>query len=193
MLYPLVEASEKVDLADATRGAEGWLPAGPGVVSLLHGRLRREEKDQAMEDFRRGRTEVLVCTTVVEVGVDVANASVMVVQNAERFGLSQLHQLRGRSGAGSGRVVLLRCPPGRTVSAPRPGWRCWSRAPTASSSPRRTSSCAAREFLGTRQSGLPEQSVAIWGGSALSAVASGEARAIAEADPRLQRPEHRPW
>ncbi len=102
VIYPLVEGSEKVDLRAATEMAE-TLQADvfPEYrVALLHGKMKSEEKDQVMGAFARGEVHVLAATTVVEVGVDVANATIMVVEHAERFGLSQLHQLRGRVGRG---------------------------------------------------------------------------------------------
>ena len=102
VIYPLVDESEKIDLKSATTMAEHLqqdiFPAYR--VALLHGRMKQDEKDRVMASFAAGRIDVLVSTTVVEVGVDVANASVMVVEHAERFGLSQLHQLRGRVGRG---------------------------------------------------------------------------------------------
>ena len=103
VIYPLVEESEKVDLRSATEMADHLqaevFPAYR--VALLHGRMKQEAKDSVMHSFVAGRIQVLVSTTVVEVGVDVPNASVMVVEHAERFGLSQLHQLRGRVGRGA--------------------------------------------------------------------------------------------
>jgi ATP-dependent DNA helicase RecG len=103
IIYPLVEESEKVDLRSATEMADHLqaevFPAYR--VALLHGRMKPEAKDHVMQSFVAGHIQVLVSTTVVEVGVDVANASVMVVEHAERFGLSQLHQLRGRVGRGA--------------------------------------------------------------------------------------------
>ncbi|MDP9324847.1 MAG: ATP-dependent DNA helicase RecG, partial [Acidobacteriota bacterium] len=102
VIYPLVEESEKVDLKAATEMADHLsqdvFPAYR--VALLHGRMKQDAKERVMGAFSRGEFDVLVSTTVVEVGVDVANASVMLVENAERFGLSQLHQLRGRVGRG---------------------------------------------------------------------------------------------
>ena len=103
VIYPLVEDSEKVDLRAATAMADHLqAEVFPDyAVGLLHGRLKPEEKDRVMGAFGRGDVHVLVSTTVVEVGVDVPNATVMVVEHAERFGLSQLHQLRGRVGRGA--------------------------------------------------------------------------------------------
>jgi len=115
VIYPLVEESEKVDLRDATAMAD-HLQAEVFQeyrVALLHGRLKQEEKDRVMAAFARGDVHVLVSTTVVEVGVDVPNATVMIVEHAERFGLSQLHQLRGRVGRGQhpSTCLLLYQPP----------------------------------------------------------------------------------
>lgn len=103
VVYPLVEESEKMDLRDATRRYEYLRDrVFPRFsVGLLHGRMKPEEKDEVMRAFISGETKILVSTTVIEVGVDVPNASVMVVEHAERFGLSQLHQLRGRVGRGA--------------------------------------------------------------------------------------------
>jgi ATP-dependent DNA helicase RecG len=110
VVYPLVEESEKQDLLDATRGFERLRAHLPGRrVALVHGRLDPAERQQVMERFARGEIDVLVATTVIEVGVDVPNATLLVVQHAERFGLAQLHQLRGRVGRGSapGRAILI--------------------------------------------------------------------------------------
>ena len=103
VIYPLVEESEKVDLRAATAMADHLrAEVFPEYeVGLLHGRLKQDEKDRVMGAFARGAVHVLVATTVVEVGVDVPNATMMIVEHAERFGLSQLHQLRGRVGRGS--------------------------------------------------------------------------------------------
>ncbi len=102
VIYPLVEESEKVDLRAATEMADHLQQEvfPEFSVALLHGRLKADEKDRVMAAFSRGDVHVLVSTTVVEVGVDVPNATVMVVEHAERFGLSQMHQLRGRIGRG---------------------------------------------------------------------------------------------
>ncbi|MBX2986874.1 MAG: ATP-dependent DNA helicase RecG [Bdellovibrionaceae bacterium] len=101
IVYPLVEESEKIDLKDAVSEFEALKARFPAVrFDLLHGKMKPAEKDAVMERFRAGETQVLVSTTVIEVGVDVPNANIMLIEHAERFGLSQLHQLRGRVGRG---------------------------------------------------------------------------------------------
>ena len=112
-ICPLISESEIVDLAAAEKRAESLTRAlGPGV-GLVHGGMPAQEKDAVMADFAEGRLKILVATTVVEVGVNVPNASIMVIEQAERFGLAQLHQLRGRVGRGAreSACVLLYDPP----------------------------------------------------------------------------------
>jgi ATP-dependent DNA helicase RecG len=158
VIYPLVEDSEKVDLRAATAMAEHLqAEVFPEFrVALLHGRLKPEEKDRVMSAFARGDVHVLVATTVVEVGVDVPNATVMVVEHAERFGLSQLHQLRGRVGRGAGASTCV------LVSPPRLGETGKARIDALVASTdgfeiaeRDLELRGPGDFFGTRQSGLP--------------------------------------
>ena len=104
VVYPLIEESAKLDLEDLNNGYERLISSFPKPdyqVSVLHGRMKQAEKDFEMQRFVDGTTQIMVATTVIEVGVDVPNASVMIIENSERFGLSQLHQLRGRVGRGA--------------------------------------------------------------------------------------------
>ena len=105
---PLIEESEALQLQTATDTHTALTLALPDLqIGLVHGRLKTAEKQQVMDAFARGELQVLVATTVIEVGVDVPNASLMVIEHAERFGLSQLHQLRGRVGRGAAASVCL--------------------------------------------------------------------------------------
>lgn len=159
VVYPLVEESEKMDLRDATRRYEYLrdtvFPKLP--VGLLHGKMRPAEKEQIMKSFASGETAILVTTTVIEVGVDVPNASVMIVEHAERFGLSQLHQLRGRVGRGAEKsyCVLLTTDKKTVVAQERLGIMAKTNNGFIIAE-RDLEIRGPGELLGTKQSGLPE-------------------------------------
>jgi ATP-dependent DNA helicase RecG len=115
-----VEESEKIDLAAAQERFEELRKRFGKKVDLVHGRMKGPEKDAAMARFAAGETQLLVATTVIEVGVDVPEATIMVIEHAERFGLAQLHQLRGRVGRGTGAstcLLLYKSPLGETAKA----------------------------------------------------------------------------
>ena len=117
---PLVEDSEKIDLAAAEARYEELKKRFGKKVGLVHGRMKGPDKDAAMERFASGKIQLLVATTVIEVGVDVPEATIMVIEHAERFGLAQLHQLRGRVGRGSGHstcLLIYKAPLGDTAKA----------------------------------------------------------------------------
>ena len=108
VVFPLIEESEKIDLEAATAGYDRLQKTFKEVkVALIHGRMKQAEKDGIMESFSKNETQILVSTTVIEVGIDIPNATVMLIENAERFGLAQLHQLRGRIGRGEHRGVCV--------------------------------------------------------------------------------------
>jgi ATP-dependent DNA helicase RecG len=159
VVYPLVEESEKLeDVKAATQMAEEWRAALPGVqVGLLHGRLKSTEKEQAMAAFAAGTLQVLVATTVVEVGLDVPNASVMVVEHAERFGLAQLHQLRGRVGRGAGEATCVLVSHGRLSDEARARLEVLVRSDDGFLIAEKDLELRGPgDFFGTRQWGMPD-------------------------------------
>jgi len=158
VIYPLVEESEKVDLKAATVMADTLAQEvfPEFAVGLLHGRMKGEAKDRVMKAFAAGEIRVLVSTTVIEVGIDVANATVMVVEHAERFGLSQLHQLRGRVGRGPEQSYCLLAY--QTPMSPDAKDRLTAMVDTADGfeiAERDLELRGAGDFFGTRQAGVP--------------------------------------
>jgi ATP-dependent DNA helicase RecG len=190
VVYPLVEESEKIDLRSAVESAGRIARAYPDVhVDLVHGRLEAAERAAAMRRFALGETRILVSTTVIEVGVDVANATLMVVEHAERFGLAQLHQLRGRVGRGErpGTCVLVARGGGEDSEA-----RLRAMLRTSDGFEIADADLRIRgpgEFLGTRQSGhLPDLRVAdLLRDARWIARARETAFELVAADPELER------
>ncbi|HSF32391.1 MAG TPA: ATP-dependent DNA helicase RecG [Candidatus Tectomicrobia bacterium] len=194
VVYPLIEESEKTDLRAATAMAEQLQrEVFPEFrVGLLHGRLRSDDKEHIMRAFSAGDLRVLVSTTVIEVGVDVPNATVMLVEHAERFGLAQLHQLRGRVGRSCHQAYCL-------LMADFPMSEEAKQRLQALRDSHDGFVIAERdleirgpgEFLGTRQSGLPELRVAhLIRDQRILAEARREAFTLVAEDPHLSRPEH---
>jgi ATP-dependent DNA helicase RecG len=193
IVCPLVEESEKVDLQAATGIAEK-LAAGEFKnyrVRLLHGRMKAGEKEEIMTAFRNGEVDVLVATTVIEVGVDVSNATMMVVLDAERFGLAQLHQLRGRVGRGGHKSYCILVGNPKTDEGKS---RLKAMTLTADGFALAEEDLRLRgpgEFQGTRQSGLPELKIAdLLRDVQVYQTARQEAVALIESDPNLTRPEN---
>jgi ATP-dependent DNA helicase RecG len=163
VVYPLVAESEKLeDVRAATEAAEEWRQALPGVeVGLLHGKMRSADKEEVMARFTAGDIQVLVATTVIEVGVDVAAATVMVVEHAERFGLAQLHQLRGRVGRGTHPSTCVLLAHGRLSEVARARLDVMVRTTDGFQIAERDLEIRGPgDFLGTRQSGMPTFRVA---------------------------------
>jgi ATP-dependent DNA helicase RecG len=194
IVYPLVEQSEVLDLKDATNMAahlqKDIFP--DNRVGLIHGKMKEKEKDEVMREFLDNKIQILVSTTVIEVGIDVPRASLMVIEHAERFGLSQLHQLRGRVGR---RDIPSSC----ILLA---DYKCSADARKRLKVMEKTTDGFAiaeedlairgpGDFLGTRQSGLPDFRIAsIIRDARILNDAKEDAFALAARDPFLEKPEH---
>ena len=193
IVYPLIDESERFEAKAAKAEFEKWQRLlAPMTCELLHGRIPAEEKEAIMERFRQGKTKALVATTVIEVGVDVPNANVMLIENAERFGLAQLHQLRGRIGRGVRKsfCILLTSKTEdpdtqeklRVMEKTRDGFAI-AEADLQLRGP--------GDILGTAQSGLPPLKIGdLLRDRELMQMARQRALALVAADPLLQRPEN---
>ncbi|MFZ3012127.1 MAG: ATP-dependent DNA helicase RecG [Nitrospira sp.] len=210
VVYPLVDESEKVDLQAAIQGAE-QLQNGEFSefrVGLLHGRMKAAEKEAVMADFKAGRIQVLVATTVIEVGVDVANATVILIEHAERFGLAQLHQLRGRVGRGNQQAYCLLMAQHLGRGRVQSGGRAMGSEGSVSTARERLDALVRShdgfviaeddlrirgpgEFFGLRQWGMPEFRVAnLVSDADLLQQARQEAFSLLRADPGLKEAAH---
>jgi ATP-dependent DNA helicase RecG len=198
VVLPLVEESEKLaEVKAATKERDRLaVESFPGVaIGLVHGRQSAVERQEAMESFRRGEFQILVATTVIEVGVDIPNATVMLIEHAERFGLSQLHQLRGRVGRGAAKSYCLLVT-GTTGAEWGPAARQRLKVMEETTDGFRIAEADLElrgpgEFLGTRQSGLPDFAVAeLARDQTILKEAREEAFDLVQSDPDLRRPEN---
>ncbi len=193
IVYPLIEASEKLEAKAAAAEFEKWRELlAPMPCELLHGRIAPEEKDAIMERFRSGQSKVLIATTVIEVGIDVPNASLMLIENAERFGLAQLHQLRGRVGRGAHKsyCVLL-----TSKEDPAALEKLRLLEQTSNGFEIAEADLQIRgpgDLLGTAQSGLPPIKLGnLLTDHELMRLARRAAFTLLEHDPKLEQPDHR--
>lgn len=197
VVYPLINESETLDLKDLMDGYESIsrsFPMPQYQLSIVHGQMPAEAKAYEMERFKRGETHIMVSTTVIEVGVDVPNATVMVIENAERFGLSQLHQLRGRVGRGGGQsycILMTKDDLSRTSKQ-----RIDTMCATTDGFLIAEADLKLRgpgDLQGLQQSGMLDMKVAdLVDDEPLVRVTRDEIRALLESDPDLQQPDNRP-
>jgi len=192
VIYPLIDESEKLDVKAAAAEYELWRERlRPYPCELIHGRIPPEEKQKIMERFRRGDSSALISTTVIEVGVDIPNATVMLVENAERFGLAQLHQLRGRIGRGEHKsyCILLTSDQSKETAAKLTVLEKTSNGFEVAEADWELRGPG--DLLGTAQSGLPALRIGdLKTDAGLMRQARAAAMSIFKADPRLESPEN---
>jgi ATP-dependent DNA helicase RecG len=192
VIYPLIDESEKLDVKAAAAEYELWRERlRPYPCELIHGRIPPEEKQKIMERFRRGDSSALISTTVIEVGVDIPNATVMLVENAERFGLAQLHQLRGRIGRGEHKsyCILLTSDQSKETAAKLAVLEKTSNGFEVAEADWELRGPG--DLLGTAQSGLPALRIGdLKTDAGLMRQARTAAMSIFKADPRLESPEN---
>jgi len=195
IVYPLIEESEKLDLKDLMDGYESVCRAFPQYhVSIVHGKMKADAKRFEMERFVKGETHIMVATTVIEVGVDVPNASVMVIENAERFGLAQLHQLRGRVGRGADQSYCVLMSSFKLSADAR--IRLETMVRTNNGFEIADTDLKLRgpgDLMGTQQSGALDLKIAdLAKDGAILQLAREKAQQILQADPQLVQPENQP-
>jgi ATP-dependent DNA helicase RecG len=194
IVYPLIDESEKLDLKHLMDGYESICRAFPDVgISIVHGKMKPDAKEYEMARFAKGETSVMVATTVIEVGVDVPNASVMVIENAERFGLSQLHQLRGRVGRGAEQSYCILMTDYKLSADSKK--RIQTMVRTNNGFEIAETDLQLRgpgDLMGTQQSGVLDLLIADLGkDTQLLTVARETAMRILDEDPELALPEHK--
>ncbi|MBK7845359.1 MAG: ATP-dependent DNA helicase RecG [Bdellovibrionales bacterium] len=193
VVYPLVDESEKIDLKNAREEFEKLKARFPQFsLGLLHGKMKSVEKDQTMKEFREGKIQILVATTVIEVGVDVPNSNIMVIEHAERFGLSQLHQLRGRVGRGEYKSYCILVLGSAVSDEARQRVEIMERSGDGFKIAEADLELRGPgEFLGTRQSGLLGFKMAdLVRDFGTLEKARAAAINLIEVDPNLEKPEH---
>ena len=190
----MVEENEKIEAESVLKYADGLrnTPLGDRRIAVVHGKMRSEEKDGILKDFAAGKTDILVATTVIEVGINVPNATLMVIENAERFGLAQLHQLRGRVGRGSEKSYCILISDNKSEIT-----RQRLKTMTKTSDGFKISETDLKlrgpgEFFGTRQHGLPALRIAnLYSDMDILRQAQRAAGEVTENDPGLEREENR--
>jgi ATP-dependent DNA helicase RecG len=194
IVYPLIDESEKLEAKAAAAEFEKWRELlAPHSCDLLHGRVMPEEKDAIMERFRTGKTKALIATTVIEVGIDVPNANLMLIENAERFGLAQLHQLRGRIGRGQHKSYCVLLTGSKADDAAKEKLAIFENTTNGFEIAEHDLRIRGPgDILGTAQSGLPPLKIGdVFRDAELMKLARNAAFLLFERDPKLERPENR--
>jgi len=198
ILYPLVEESDKIEAKAAVEEHERLQKiVFPDLrLGLLHGRMKGKEKDAVMDQFRQGDTNILVSTSVIEVGIDVPNATVMLIEGADRFGLAQLHQFRGRVGRGAHKSYCLLISDSASPDDPQTK-STWERLKAIEETQdgfvlaeKDLELRGPGDFFGVRQSGIPSLRLASLSNVKILEQARAEAKTVFKEDPTLNRPEH---
>ncbi len=196
VVYPLIEESEKLDLMNLMDGYDALrrdFPLPEYTISIVHGKMSAKDKDYEMEQFVKGRTQIMIATTVIEVGVNVPNATVMVVESAERFGLSQLHQLRGRVGRGAEQSYCILMTGSKLSAVARERMKTMVRTNDGFEIAETDLKLRGPgDITGTQQSGLLNLKIAeIAKDGAILELARKSVLLLLQNDPHLQQPEHK--
>lgn len=194
IVCPLVNENEALDITPATEYYEGLKNGffADCKLGLLHGKLTSKQKDKVMSDFAKGEIQLLISTTVIEVGIDVPNATLMVIENAERFGLSQLHQLRGRIGRGQYKSECILISDSKSADTKKRLNTIKSTLDGFKIADADLEQRGPGDFLGSRQHGLPEMKIAdLFADRTVLRMAGNEVTRLLQSDPKLEKPENR--